>query len=67
MRPPLPRHPARPALVAVLALARAGVAWPTAVAVSGALVTGVAIAAPRLSPDAFRVLADAALLAPLFL
>jgi hypothetical protein len=55
-----------PAAIALLALARSGGAWENAVAVSGGLLAGVAISSSCLTPNAMRVLADAALLTPLF-
>jgi hypothetical protein len=68
----LERNPARravwlaPAAVALLAAVRPAGAWHTAIAVSGLLLAALAVAAPRLSADALRVLADAVLLTPLF-
>jgi hypothetical protein len=54
-----------PAALAALSLARPAGPWQSAVALSAVLLAAVALSAPRLTPDALRVLADAALLTPL--
>jgi hypothetical protein len=54
-----------PAAIAGLAILRSAGAWQDAVALSGVLLAAVTLSGPRLTADAKRVLADAALLTPL--
>lgn len=54
-----------PAVLAAIAAVRSAGAWDVAIAASGALLAAVALASPRLSQNAKRVLADIVLLTPL--
>lgn len=54
-----------PAAVAGLAMLRSADLWQQAITLSGILLAAIAISGPRLTVAAKRVLADAALLAPL--